>query len=193
MPPLEYVNAASTPAARGSASSAAGPSPGVHEQVGGATSSAGVRTGGGRTCATAASGEKPAVPKPGEKVRLKGLSKSELNGKEATVLSEMHGTGRIAVKLQGSVQKLSIRLENMQVDDGEASDDSMPPLEYVGSSKPEAQKSREEAESDDSMPPLEYVGSKPQAPARTRVESDDSMPPLEYVGSKPQAQKESAE
>ena len=84
------------------------------------------------------------------------------------------------------------------------SDDSMPPLDYFGSSgaAPSTaatvqQTGATATESDDDMPPLVHVGSAPSKEAgspkphsnnvatetaKDGAESDSSMPPLEYVG-----------
>eukprot|EP00971_Amphidinium_carterae_P187018 3712217-Amphidinium_carterae.3 len=76
--------------------------------------------------------------KVGDKVVLRGLNKANMNGKTAVVLSEMNAAGQLMVKLDDGRQKLSLRPENVlaaqqeEDHDGDASDSSMPPLEYVG-------------------------------------------------------------
>jgi len=77
---------------------------------------------------------------PGDLVTLRGLSKADLNGETGRILpSTGSRDGRLAVKLTRSGQKLSIKSQNLEKGKGfdseakaEDSDDSMPPLEYVG-------------------------------------------------------------
>eukprot|EP00971_Amphidinium_carterae_P258808 5136619-Amphidinium_carterae.1 len=141
MPPLEYVGGGGGGGGKQSEASRSGRE---------ATKTQGE---GLHTCSSAG-------PKLGDKVLLQGLSKAALNGKEGVVASEVNSSGRVAVKMAGSTDQILVRPVNIQLlatAAEEASDDSMPPLEYVATSKPPAKReaqAEEDAASDDSMPPL---------------------------------------
>jgi len=142
--------------------------------------------------------------KVGDMVVVKGLAgKKELNGQRGVLTEVPAGDARLGVKLDGSGQKVSIKRDNLEkVAAGDAdSDESMPPLDFVGAggSAPAAgaqkvESKQDDAESDDSMPPLDHVGVPASAPsaaaganktteaAPADAASDDSMPPLDFVG-----------
>jgi len=131
----------------------------------------------------------------GSKVRLKGLSKADLNGQTGTILPFLNTTkDRLAVRLDSTGKNISIKPDNLEsvVDAGpeltpepraadEDSDDSMPPLEAPAPKGVDAiPAAPEEDDDDDDMPPLEHVGV--AAPAPAEDDDDDEMPPLEHVG-----------
>jgi len=150
----------------------------------------------------------------GDVVVLKGLSRHDLNGQLARVLPGASAEcERLPVELfpAGERRRLSIKRQNMErasitterpaastpalepsqaYDQGAESDDSMPPLEWVGAGPGTQEKkmANEEIESDDSMPLLELESMAHPPPARSQekddggAESDGSMPPLDYGG-----------
>jgi len=134
----------------------------------------------------------------GDQVVLHGLSTAALNGQRGTVIPTAAAqNGRLGIKLE-SGKVLSIKPDNLKKQDApakvsapskdeEASDDSMPPLDYVGSGPAPQTSDNGAVESDDSMPPLDYVGSAGpgESGGKDAAESDDSMPPLDHVGSAP--------
>jgi hypothetical protein len=131
--------------------------------------------------------------KVGDAVTLIGLSKVDLNGKRAVVLTKLGAShpNRITVKLEDSGQKMAVKIENLKhvTVDAEASDDSLPSLDFVG---PESEVSPSAADpkglakpGEDTLLPPHSDGCSPHsAPHKVQTsESDDSMPPLDNVGS----------
>lgn len=149
---------------------------------------------------TAPAHDRNAELKVGDIVELKSLSKAELNGQRGVVLGPRDsGTpDRLTVKLSSSSQKVSIKRANLErmMSNDLASDDSMPPLDYVGATPLQGdfgsgcEPPKGATRSDDSMPPLDFAGAAPtqghsigeREQKQFDTTSNDSMPPLDHIG-----------